>query len=313
MIAGEEASGSVVRVGIISAYPDEDWHAGQIAQAARQRASAEVLSPLDFAALILPASRGRRSSLIEITIRGEPRAVYDAFLLPRAIGDQGDAELQIELYRTLAEDGAIQINDVRALTLAIDKFKTSWILGRHGLPTPRAAVVQRAEQIGAALEAVGAVAVAKPLYGSLGIGVELVRDCAAAADQLKRSGALYLQEYVTTGTARQRDLRAFVVGQRVEAAIARTAARGDFRTNVHQGASVEKVQLDAATAALAVRATEVLGLDYAGVDLIESADGALVLEVNGTPLFRGLYQATGRNMADPIVEHALEKLRQQGK
>src|SRR5579871_1192111 len=177
---GFEAEGErVVRMGVISAYPDEDWHAARIARAAAARGSAEVLSPLDFAA-------EARVGASRLSVRGEPLSSWDAFLTPRALGDEGDAELQLELYRTLAEEGALIVNDVRALTLAIDKFKTSWLLARAGIATPRAIVVQRREAAAEALASLGGRAVAKPLYGSLGIGVELVTDGARACRLLDR-------------------------------------------------------------------------------------------------------------------------------
>jgi len=286
------------RLGIISAYPDEDWHAQRIAAAAAERAHVEILNPLDFSADVCIG--GAR-----ILVRGEPHGRFDAFLTPRALGDEGDHELQLELYRTLAEDGALLVNDVRALTLAIDKFKTSWMLAAAPVPTPRAIVVQRASEAAGALRALGGRAVAKPMYGSLGIGVELVGDEDRLSACLRRWKALYLQEFVDGGG---RDVRAFVVGDRVAAAIARIAAPGEFRTNVHQGGRAEPARLDRATEALAVRAARVLGLDYAGVDLLEDGDGPVVLEVNGTPLFRGIFEATGRDMAIDIVEHALERV-----
>jgi tetrahydromethanopterin:alpha-L-glutamate ligase len=289
----------VARIGVISAYPDEDWHARRIADAAAARGSAEVLSPLDFEADVSP---GRPA----LTVRGEPHAGYDAFLTPRAIGDEGDPELQLELYRTLAEEGALLVNDVRALTLAIDKFKTSWLLSRGGVPTPRAIVVQRPASLARALGALGGRAVAKPLYGSLGIGVELVDREARAAACLSRWRALYLQAFVDGGG---RDVRAFVVGERVEAAIERQAPAGDFRTNVHLGGGVKATRLAPAVEAVAVRAAKLCGLDYAGVDLLETAEGPVVLEVNGTPLFRGVLEATGRDMAEPIVEHVIRRVR----
>ncbi len=292
----------MVRMGVISAYPEEDWHAARIARAAAARASAEVLSPLDFGAEVSPGAT-------RLLVRGEAASTYHAFLTPRALGDTGDAELQLELYRTLAEEGALVVNDVRALTVAIDKFKTSWLLARAGLATPRAVVLQRREAVAGALASLGGRAVAKPLYGSLGLGVELVTATERAEELLGNWQALYLQEYVDGGG---RDVRAFVVGGRVEEAIVRVAPPGEFRTNVHLGGKPERIVLDEAWARLAVRAARAVGLDYAGVDLVAGDGGPVVLEVNGTPLFRGIWEATGRDMAEPIVEHVLARLRAPG-
>jgi ribosomal protein S6--L-glutamate ligase len=292
--------GHVVRIGIISAYPDEDWHAQRIARAAGRCGQAEVLSPLDFAGEAGPG--GAR-----LTVRGEPHGRFALFLTPRAIGEQGDADLQLELYRTLAEEGALLVNDVRALTLAIDKFKTSWRLSRALLATPRARVVQRADAVEPALAALGGRAVAKPLFGSLGVGVERIDGAERGCALLASWGALYLQEFVDGGG---RDVRAFVVGDRVCAAMARRAPPGEFRTNLHLGGDGEEVALDGRQAELAVQAARELGLDYAGVDLADGAAGPTVLEVNGTPLFRGIEEVTGRDVAGAIVAHALARAAQ---
>ncbi len=291
----------MARIGVISAYPDEDWHAARMVAAASARVPTEVLSPLDFSAEV--CSSGTR-----LLVSGRPHRAFDAFLTPRAIGDDGDPELQIALYRTLSEDGALVVNDVRALTVAIDKFKTSWLLARGGVATPRATVVQRERDVASALASLGGRAVAKPLYGSLGIGVELVEDAARAAECLKEWRALYLQEFVVASGWTGGDIRAFVVGKAVEAAIARRAPPGEFRANIHLGGQASEVLLDDRTARLAVRAARLLGLDYAGVDLMVSRRGPVVLEVNGTPLFRGIFDATGRDMAEAIVEHVLARV-----
>lgn len=290
----------MTKLGIISAYPEEDWHARRILEAARERAEAELLSPLDFAADVGPAHS-------RLLVGGRSHIEYDALLTPRALGDEGDPELQLELYRTLAEEGALLVNDVRSLVTAIDKFKTSWLLGRMGLPTPRAIVTQRPEDARRALAALGGRAVAKPLYGSLGIGVELVTSEEAAIECLSRWKALYLQEFVVSVNGGGADLRAFIVGHEVAAAIRRIAPPGEFRTNIHLGGVAEEVQLRPDVARLAVAATRCLCLDYAGVDLMETPAGPVVLEVNGTPLFRGIYEATGRDMAISIVEYALAR------
>jgi len=294
---GERAR--LLRIGVISAYPHDDWHARRIVEAATRSAQADVLDPCDFAAEIT-AGRSR------ILVRGRDAADWDLFLTPRALGDSGDADVQLELYRVLARAGAAVSNDVDALLVALDKFRTSWELSRAGLPTPDARVVQTEEQARAALDELGD-AVAKPVYGSLGLGVERLGrgDDARLQALLAARGALYLQRFVDGARL---DVRAFVVGDRVEAAMGRVPRSGDFRSNAHQGAAGRALELDDKEAAIAVAATRALGLDYSGVDLLVGAEGAQVLEVNGTPSFRAIYEATGRDMAPAIVAHAIQRI-----
>jgi RimK family alpha-L-glutamate ligase len=285
----------VLRIGVISAYPDDDWHARRIVEAATRDDRVDVLAPTEFSAEI--AGRCMR-----VMVRGRDAGEWDLFLTPRALGDDGDADVQLELYRVLARSGACLVNDVDALLVAIDKFRTSWELARAGIPTPDARVVQTKEQLRAAMTTLGDVVV-KPVYGSLGIGVE--RRSATELDHLdallEARGALYLQRFVAGARL---DVRAFVVGDRVEAALAREPRVGDFRGNLHQGGTTREVALDAATVAIAIAATRAVGLDYSGVDLLVGSGGTEVIEVNGTPSFRGIFETTGRDMAQLIVAHA---------
>jgi RimK family alpha-L-glutamate ligase len=290
----------VARIGVISAFPDEDWEAQRIWEAAARLGEATLLAPTDFGARI-----GRR--VTAITAAGRDSRDFALFLTPRAVGDQGDAELQLELYRTLEESGSLLVNAVGALTTAIDKFKSSWLFARAGLPTPRVRVAQRLDEALAALEELGD-AVVKPVFGSLGLGIERIssRDAGRLGPLLGESGALYLQEFVAGA---ERDVRAFVVGDRVAAAVARRPAEGEFRGNLSQGASAEPLELDEQTARIAVAASRLIGLDYAGVDLLITPGGVQLLEVNGAPSFRGIQRVTGRDMAEMVVEHAIFRSR----
>ena len=288
----------MTRIGIISAYPDEDWHAQQIARAAARHGEVRLLQPTDFGAEL-------GQSVTRVLVAGEDARGYALFLTPRAIGERGDADLQLELYHALSENGGLLVNDARALTTAIDKFRSSWLFARSGLPTPRVVVAQRLEDACRALVELRH-AVVKPLYGSLGVGVERidVDEAARLSKLLERHRALYLQAYVEHV---ELDVRAFVVGNRVEAAIGRRPRPGEFRANIHLGATAKEIDLDPSVVELAVRATQVTGLDYSGVDLLLTSDGPQLLEVNGTPAFRGVNLATGRDMAVAIVEHAVAR------
>jgi RimK family alpha-L-glutamate ligase len=257
-----------------------------------------LLAPTDFAARIGGAGPPR------ILAGGADARAFDLFLTPRALGEAGDAELQLELYRTLAETGAPVVNEVGALMTAIDKFKSSWRFAEAGLPTPAVLVTQRLADAARFVRVLGR-AVAKPVYGSLGIGVELVEREERLAQLLSRHRALYLQAFVERV---ELDVRAFVVGERVAAAVARRPSAGDFRSNEHQGGYQQELSIKKELAALAVRASRAVGLDYSGVDLVVGRGGPQLLEVNGTPSFRALNEATGRDMAEAIVDHAVGRV-----
>jgi RimK family alpha-L-glutamate ligase len=283
----------LTRIGIISAY-DDDWDAQRVLRASRARGAVEVLRPTDFSVEIEGAPRVR--------VRGEDASAFDLYLTPRAIGEGGDADFQIELYQLLSRSVPV-VNDVAALMTSIDKFKSSWLFAEAHLPSPRVVVVQGLEEACRALVELRE-AVVKPLYGSLGIGVERISvdHVPRLRELLATRGALYLQAYVADAYC---DVRAFVIGDRVAGAITRRPRPGEFRANIHQGSDFQPCTLDPATVVLAVRAAKVIGLEYAGVDLLQTETGPLVIEVNGTPSWRAVEAATGRDMAEEIVEHAL--------
>jgi ribosomal protein S6--L-glutamate ligase len=288
----------VIRIGVVTSWPESDWHSERLLASCARRAEAVAIDP---AAL---GTRVERDQVV-VLAGGAPAATFDAFLLARGLGREGDPDVQFEIYRALEGTGAVVVNRLEPLLAAQDKFRTSWLLRRAGVPTPRAAVAQTGEDAEAALEAIGE-AVAKPLAGSLGDGIERVHPDAAGRarvrERVARDGALYLQSWVPHPG---RDLRVFVVGGRARAAIARHAPAGEWRTNVAVGGRTERVALRRALAGIAEAASAALGLDYAGVDLVAAGAGATVLEVNGNPSWRGILEATGLDMAEVIAEHVL--------
>jgi tetrahydromethanopterin:alpha-L-glutamate ligase len=199
--------------------------------------------------------------------------------------------------------GALVANRIDALLAAQDKLRTSWLLRRAGVPTPPAAAAQTARQALAALTRLGE-AVAKPIAGSLGEGLDRVRPDRTGRrevrERVEREGAIYLQAWVPNAG---RDVRVFVVGDRAAGAVERIAPPGEWRTNVARGAKVRPVDPGLPLVRAAVTATRALGLDWAGVDIALGTEGPTVIEVNGNPSWRGILEATGKDMAEAIAEH----------
>jgi ribosomal protein S6--L-glutamate ligase len=285
-----------VRFGVVTAWPDEDWHSQQLVRACARRGSARTVDPSALAAFVSGAA-------VEVRAGGRRSTAFDAFVLARGLGRGGDPDVQFEIYRALEGTGSLVVNRIDALLAAQDKLRTSWLLRRAAVPTPRAAVAQTPSEATAALAHLGE-AVVKPIAGSLGDGLERVASDAAGRRRvlarLERDGAVYLQEWVSH---EGRDARIFVVGERVAGAMERIAAPGEWRTNVGRGARVRPFEVSAAVARIALDATRALGLDWAGVDVVRGPGGPTVLEVNGNPSWVGILEATGEDMAEPIAEH----------
>lgn len=287
-----------IRIGVVTAWPVDDWHSERLLAACSRHADAVAIDPADL------ATRVDREGVLVLAGGASARG-FDAFVLARGLGRAGDPDVQFEIYRALEGTGALVVNRLEPLLAAQDKFRTSWLLRHAGVPTPRAAVAQTPEDAERALGALGE-AVAKPLAGSLGEGVERVRDDddgrARVGALVRRDGAVYLQAFVPHPG---RDLRVFVVGGRARAAIERHAPPGDWRTNVARGGRTDPASPGRSVEAVAEAAARTLRLDYAGVDLVRTGEGATVLEVNGNPSWRGILEATGLDMAEVIAEHVL--------
>ena len=234
--------------------------------------------------------------------------VVDGFILARGFGERGNSDFLVPVYQLLELGGRVLVNRIDPMLTAIDKFETSCRLQQAGIPTPQVVVVQDLLMALDVVKRFGRV-VAKPLYGSLGLGIELVEDTAAGRalvpGLLEHYGAIYLQEYIPTAG---RDIRAFVVGDKVAASMYRFAPPGEWRTNITRGGQGENCMLDATTARMAIAAAQAVGLDYSGVDILEGPSGPVVIEVNGNPLWKGLLDTTGRNMAEDIVGWVVEKI-----
>lgn len=295
--------GGTLRIGIITAYLSEDWHSQQLVEATNRYGTAVVIRPESLGARLTP----ERVSLIAA---GLDLDSVDGFVLARGFGERGNSDFLIPVYQIMERSGKILVNNINAVLTAIDKFETSYRLQQAGIPTPAVVVVQDVSMAREVLGNWGRV-VAKPLFGSLGLGIELVEDTAQGRamlpELLDRYGAVYLQEFVPTPG---RDIRAFVVGTKVAASMYRLAAPGDWRTNVYRGAKAEACRIDAAMEQMAVAAARAIGLDYTGIDILEGPNGPMVLEVNGNPLWQGLLEATGLNMADEILAWVVKRIAQ---
>jgi RimK family alpha-L-glutamate ligase len=212
---------------------------------------------------------------------------------------------RMDALRMLEQAGVRVVNSAIAIEHGVDKYYTAARLHDAGLPTPRTVVAERFDDAVEAFDALGGDVVVKPLFGSEGRGMVRVTDVDSAyrvfrALELGRY-IFCLQEFVSHGRA---DIRTFVVGERVIAAMMR---RGDgWKTNAAQGARGEPLDVDERMADLSLRAARVVGAEHAGVDLLPHEDGKLsVIEVNTIPGWRALLAATGVDAARCLVDHVL--------
>lgn len=194
-----------------------------------------------------------------------------------------------------------------AITRARDKLRAAQILTKAGVNTPKTLVSRNSTDIDGLIDQIGLPVIIKLATGTHGNGVVLA-DSKKAAKSALQAFYLYnedgtnilLQEYIEESAGS--DIRAFVVGSRVVASMKRQSLDDDFRSNLHKGGEGKTIKLTAEEEKIAIRAAKAMGLHIAGVDLMRSKRGPLVLEVNASPGF-GIEKVTGRNVAEKIIEY----------
>ena len=247
-----------------------------------------------------------------IWYKGETLEDYDA-VVPR-IG-ASITFYGLAVVRQFEMMGVYSVNESVAIGRSRDKLRAHQLLARAGIGLPVTGFAHSPTDTTALIKLVGgAPLVIKLLEGTQGRGVVLAETAKAGEsviDAFRELDANFLvQEFVKE--AKGADIRCFVIGNRVVAAMMRQAKEGEFRSNLHRGGTATVVKLTPRERATAVRAAKTMGLNVAGVDILRGKDGPLVLEVNSSPGLEGIEAATGKDVAGQIIEF-LEKNAKHGK
>ena len=198
------------------------------------------------------------------------------------------------------------LNPSEAITRSRDKLRSLQLLSRKGIGLPVTALAHSTKDVAGVIETVGgAPLVVKLLEGTQGIGVVLCETKKAAESVMEAfrglDAQILAQEFIKEASGV--DIRCFVVGNKVVAAMKREADQGEFRSNLHRGGKATKVKITPEERSTAVRAAKTMGLRVAGVDLLRSNHGPLVMEVNSSPGLEGIEGATNVDVAGKIIEH----------
>ncbi|KPK91982.1 hypothetical protein AMJ80_06970 [bacterium SM23_31] len=213
----------------------------------------------------------------------------------------------ISVLRRFLDMGVPSVANPEGIARARDKFQALQILSNSGLLVPQTIMVRNPANISKAIDRVGGVPVIiKLIRGTQGVGViilESKQSAASTVEALWRMGRhILIQQYIIE--SRGMDMRIMVVDGKVVASCRRIARFGEFRSNIHQGAVGEPLELTPEQQEVAEKAAGIFGLGVAGVDMLESVKGMMVLEVNASPGFEGIEKITGDNVAKPIIEYA---------
>ncbi len=272
------------------------WHTQQLEQAAAARGHQAVVLPYEGLVATIGSVAALRSNGTDL----DSMDLVLARIIPS--GSLEQIVFRVDALHRLEDRGVKVINSPRTIERTVDKFWTSALLEQCGIATPETVVCERPEDAIQAFRRLQDVIV-KPLFGSMGLGMVRVQDEEMAfrvfrtLEQIR--AVYYLQRTVDHEGV---DVRAFVIGGKLFAAIERRAS--GWRTNLARGAAAQAVKLPEDAKVLALRAAAAVGADYAGVDLIKDREGRThVLEVNGIPGWKGLQQATGLDVAGALIDH----------
>lgn len=246
---------------------------------------------------------------MDITAR-QPRVLYKGQLVrPDAVIPRIGATYTFygaAVVRQFEMADVFTLNSSDGISRSRDKLRSMQLLSRAGVGLPTTSFAHSAQDIAGILEVVGgAPVVVKLLEGTQGLGVVLAETKKAAESVIgafrQLDANILVQQFIKE--AGGADIRTLIIGGKVVAAMRRQGAPGDFRSNLHRGGTAEMIKLSAKERATAVRAAKSMGLSVAGVDMLQSDEGPMVLEVNSSPGLEGIEKASELDIADLIIEY----------
>lgn len=286
-----------MKIAILSCGP-KSYSTRRLKEAAESRGyQAVVLNTLKFA---IDLRKGKP----DLYYRQKVLSSYDA-VIPRigaSITHFGTA-----VVRQFEQMDVVTLSSSAGIINSRDKLRCLQILSKHNIGLPPTTYVRDKKDVLPAIERVGgAPVIIKLLEGTQGIGVLLAESVSSAAAMIEllqsQKQNVLIQKFVAE--SKGKDIRAFVVGDKVVGAMRRVAQGQEFRSNVHRGGLAEPVTLDQAYESTAVRAAQIMGLRVAGVDMLEGKNGPEVMEVNSSPGLEGIENATRRDIAGAIMDYA---------
>jgi RimK family alpha-L-glutamate ligase len=297
--------GFILKIGVVTRNRNS-WSSTQLREALTRRNIPHVC--FSFPRLIARVGYKPYLNVANVSILEE----LDALIIrPIGRGSLEEIVFRMDMLYRLQRSGLLIINPPEAIEHCVDKYDILTILEDNGIPVPRTAVTENVDEALKAFNELGGDVIVKPLFGSRGIGSTRVRDPEVASTIFRSltfyHSVIYLQEFVPHGFS---DIRAFVIGNRVAAAMRRVA--DSWKTNYSQGARPEPIKLDNTLEELAVKSAKLIECKVAGVDILESPKGPVVVEVNSQPGWRGLQSVTRVNIADEIISFILSELKNRG-
>jgi RimK family alpha-L-glutamate ligase len=297
-----------LKIGIVTRNMNA-WSSTQVREALTKRGITYVC--FTFPKLIARLGYKPYFQVTEVTKQENVKLLEDLdALIVRPIGRGSLEELvfRMDMLYKLERQGFYIVNPPEAIEHCVDKYDILAVLEDAGLPVPRTVATESVNEALEAFSELGGDVVVKPVFGSRGQGATRIVD-ADIADTIFKAitfhhGVIYLQEFVSHGHS---DIRAFVVGGRVVAAMRRVAE--GWKTNYSRGARPQPTSLSREFEDLAVKSAKAVGCKVAGVDILEGQDGPRIVDVNSQPGWKGLQMVTKVSIADEIIDFVLSELK----
>ncbi len=287
------------KIGILTPDLKEDFHSAELFEQASQRAQAYLIQPKN-----LKLEINRNTPIISSASLN----IYDLdALIIRRLDQHGDSDFQFDLLCQLQQSGVVLFNSCQSLQVTESKALTSYLLSLYGFPVIDSLVTQKVNE---ALDFASRYSdvVIKPLYGQLGQDVYKLSELKEPANVIEmlieKSGSVFVQRFIESDG---KDLRVFVVDDRVVASIERQSTTG-WKSNISQGAKAKKFTLSKELRDMAVKVSQIIGLDYCGIDIIVENEKPYILELNGSPAWQGVKSTTGKDVASEIISAIIKKL-----
>ena len=291
-----------MKIGILTRN-EESWCSAQLKTSILKHGAFPVC--FDFRRLVARVGFKPQLTVNSHDVLGELKAII---VRPVGRGSLEEIIFRMDLLHRLVRLGMYVLNSPSAIERSIDKYYALALLEEAGLPVPRTVVAENADAALRGFCELGGDVVVKPIFGSRGIGSTRISD-ADVAERVFRAlefhhQVVYIQEFVPHGNC---DFRIFVLGGKVLASMRRIAE--NWKTNVSRGAKPEPYNPSKEVEKLAVKAAETVGCEVAGVDVLETEKGPLLIELNSQPGWKGLQSVTEVNIVDEIVCHVLNKVK----
>jgi len=289
-----------LKIGIVGT-DREEWHIKRLLKEFKERGAESYLLPITkFKASIGDTPKA--------SVKGYPVDDYDALLVRRVPG--GTAEqvfYRMDVLHRLEEMGVKVFNPARSIEKAVDKYYTSALLEKAGIKTPRTVVTESFRDAMKGFKELGGDIVVKPLFGSLGMGITRVSSEDIAYRVFRAlemtNSVFYLQEFIPHGGV---DIRVFVIGGEVVASMKRVS--DGWKTNISSGGKAQKYEPTEYIKEICLKASDKLGLEYTGVDVMINNDNVYVIELNSTPGWEGLQSVTEIDITKKLANHILSKV-----